>query len=103
MTRPSGFTGRQLVEALPRFAIVFERRLQMRLVLARIELWQEGSERRLDVPHEALVDSRASAEPPAGPRLFWSPWHGYPSPVAPCPPFEASALERRRWSVYIPA
>ena len=62
MGQLSGSTRRELVEALARLAIVLQCRPQMRSVPARFERWQEGAEGRLDVPDEALVDSRAPTE-----------------------------------------
>src|SRR5438105_13017840 len=62
MRQLSGSTRRELVEALARLAIVLQCRPQMRSVQARFERWQEGAEGRLDVPDEALVDSRAPTE-----------------------------------------
>src|SRR5215470_10950986 len=57
-----GFTGRKFIESLPRLLIMFERSLQMLVVLVLAQLWQERLEGGLRVPDQAVVQLGSPAE-----------------------------------------
>src|SRR5713101_7962921 len=58
----AGLAHGQLIEALPCLPVVLERSPQVLVVPVLLELGQEGSEGRLGVPHEAVVDPGTPAQ-----------------------------------------
>ena len=54
--------GREFIQALARFPVVFERGLQVLIVFFVFQSWQKGAQRRLRVPHKAVINLGAPAQ-----------------------------------------